>query len=103
MYKEVITIEDLVKENEKLQVAKEKVVDKKNEANSRLETRISKHETIIKALRDRAFRNDYTARNKLAQIDRIIEENEGSIKLKARLGNKVALETTHKEVKPKKK
>ena len=103
MYKQIITIEDLVKENEKLQVAKEKVVDKKNEANSKLETRISAYETKIKALRDKAFRNDYTAKNKLAQIDRVIEENEGSIKLKARLGNKVAKAIVPEQKKTKRK
>lgn len=95
----ITTIEDLVKENEQLKVARQKVEDKKNEANSKLQTKISAYETKIKALNDKAFRNDYKAKNKFAQIDRMIEENEGQIKVKAKLGSKVANETTRKVVK----
>jgi len=97
-----INIEELVKQNEKLRVEKKRVEDKKNEANSRLETQISKHETKIKALRDKAFRNDYKAQNKFAQINRLIEENEGQIRVKAGLDNKIARKTAPKTTSRKK-
>lgn len=86
--KETNKIDELIKENERLKVERQKVEDKKNEANSKLETRISAHETIIKALRDKSFRNDEICKNTFAVIDREIERNEEQIKLEDRINHK---------------
>lgn len=76
-------IDSLVRENAALKVLKQKLEDKKNEANSKLETRISALDTKARALRDKSLRNVEVYQNKVADIDRTIEKNEKQMKLEA--------------------
>ena len=76
-------IDSLVRENASLKVLKQKLEDKKNEANSKLETRISALDTKSRALRDKSLRNVDVYQNKVADIDRTIEKNEKQMKLEA--------------------
>ena len=76
-------IDKMVKENEKLIVERQKVIDKKNEVNSKIETE-------MKRLDDLAFRNKQEADAKVAQLTRKIEKNQEQIDLEAKYYNKVA-------------
>jgi len=83
MFRNENIIDTLVKENASLKVLKQKLEDKKNEANSKLETRISALDTKARALRDKSLRNVEVYQNRVADIDRIIEKNEKQMKLES--------------------
>ena len=83
-------IDELIKKIDALKVKKQKEEDKKNEKNSKIETRISKHDTITKALTDKSYRNAKIFENKVAEIDREIERCEEEIKLEDKLNHKRA-------------
>ena len=87
-------IDSLVRENASLKVLKQKLEDKKNEANSKLETRISALDTKARALRDKSLRNVEVYQNKVADIDRTIEKNEKQMKLEADYYKKLIAPTT---------
>ena len=91
------TIEELAKQNEQLKVIRKKIEDKTAEANSNLETKINAYNTKIKALNDKANRNRKVCKNKIAQIDRLIKENNEQIKTKVRLGKQVVDEIKEDE------
>ncbi len=90
MVREVITIEDYLKEIEKLKVARKKAEDRKDFVNSKIETQIDRHNAHITALQDKSQRNDKICKNKVAQIDRLIKEYEETIKVKANIGKEIA-------------
>lgn len=76
-------IDRLVDAQARLIVKKQKIEDRKNETNSRIETE-------IKALENKAFRNKQIADGKLAELDREIAKNKEQISLEARYYNKLA-------------
>lgn len=83
LFKKEIKIDDLVKENEKLVVEKQKVRDRQNEVNSKIETK-------IKELENLAFRNKQEADAEVAKLSRRIEKNQEQIDLEAKYYNKIA-------------
>ena len=76
-------IDKLVCEQAKLIVKKQKVEDKQNETNSRIETE-------IKELENKAFRNKQIADGKIAELERQIAKNKEQIDLEARYYNRLA-------------
>lgn len=76
-------IDSLVRENAALKVLKQKLEDKKNEANSKLESKSNVLDAKAQALRDKALRNNEIYKNKVAEIDRIIEKNNKLMNLEA--------------------
>ena len=83
MFKKENRIDTLVKENEKMVVERQKVQDRQNETNSRIETE-------IKELENKAYRNKQEADAKVAELTRKIEKNQEQIDLEAKYYNKVA-------------
>lgn len=79
-------IDNLVRENEKIVVERQRVKDKQNETNSNIETK-------IKALEDLAYRNKQKADTKIANLTRKLEKNIEQIDLEAKYYNKVAKAT----------
>lgn len=90
MFREVITIEDYLKEIEKLKVSRKKAQDRKDFVNSKISTQIDRHNAYVTALQDKSQRNDKICENKLAQIDRMIKEYEETIKVKASIEKDIA-------------
>lgn len=75
-------IEKLLIEQNKLKVKRQKVIDRKNEANSRIETK-------LKVLENEAFRIDKVAKGKIAEIDRQYQKNAELMRLEAKYNMKV--------------
>lgn len=90
-------IDILVKENETLEVEMQRIEDKTNEENSKLENIINKHDVITKALRDKTFRNKEIMKNEIAAIKRQIERNNAEIKLENEINNKRVLDLLKKK------
>ena len=90
-------IDILVKENETLEVEMQRIEDKTNEENSRLENIINKYDVITKALRDKTFRNKEIMKNEIAAIKRQIERNNAEIKLENEINNKRVLDLLKKK------
>lgn len=74
-------IEELTALNAKLVVKKQKIQDRQNEENSRIETKIRELENL-------AFRNKQIADGKVASIEREIEKNTKVMSLEADFYNK---------------
>lgn len=83
MFNRTNKIDRLVKENERMVVARQKVQDRQNETNSSIETK-------IKELENLAYRNKQEADAKVAELTRKIEKNQEQIDLEAKYYNKVA-------------
>lgn len=83
LLKKESTIDKLVKENERLVVERQKVKDKQNETNSKIETK-------IKELENLAYRNKQEADAETAKLTRKIEKNQEQIDLEAKYYNKIA-------------
>lgn len=83
MFNNENVIDSLVKDNASLEVLKQKLEDKKNEVNSKLEAKSNLLDAKAQALRDKAFRNNELYKNKVAEIDRIIEKNTKLMKLES--------------------
>lgn len=97
--RELVSIEDYVKEIERLKVLRQKTEDDKDFVNAKLSTQREKHNAIVKALNDKTMRNDEICENKLSQIDRLIEEYKKTIELKANIAKEVADKITKKDAK----
>lgn len=82
MFKNKSKIDALQILNAKLEVKKQKVKDRQNEQNSRIETK-------IKELENLSYRNKQVADGKIAEIDRLIEKNIKLMKLEADFYNKI--------------
>lgn len=83
LFKKESTIDKLVKENEQLVVERQRIKDKKNETNSKIETK-------IKELENLAYRNKQQADAAVANLTRKIEKNQEQIDLEAKYYNKIA-------------
>lgn len=83
MFNKENRIDKLVKDNEVLVVERQRVQDKQNETNSKIETK-------IKELENLAYRNKQEADAKVAELTRRIEKNQEQIDLEAKYYNKVA-------------
>lgn len=83
MFNNENVIDSLVKDNASLEVLKQKLEDKKNEANSKLESKSNVLDAKAQALRDKALRNNEIYKNKVAEINRIIEKNNKLMNLEA--------------------
>ena len=75
-------IDELTNVNARLLVKKQKVQDRQNESNSKIET-------AIKELENLAYRNKQVADGKIAEIDRLIEKNLKVMQLEADFYNKI--------------
>lgn len=75
-------IDRLLTEQNKLLVKRQKVKDRKNEANSRIETK-------LKVLENEAFRIDKVAKGKIAEINRQLQKNAELMSLEAKYNMKV--------------
>lgn len=75
-------IDRLLSEQNKLLVKRQKVKDRKNEANSRIETK-------LKVLENEAFRIDKVAKGRIAEIDRQLQKNAELMTLEAKYNMKV--------------
>lgn len=83
LFKKESTIDKLVKGNEQLVVERQKIKDKQNETNSKIETK-------IKELENLAYRNKQQADAAVANLTRKIEKNQEQIDLEAKYYNKIA-------------
>lgn len=79
-------IEELTRQNARLLVKKQKVQDRQNEENSRIETKIRELENL-------AYRNKKIADDKVAGIDRLVAKNTKVMKLEAEFYNKITKES----------
>lgn len=75
-------IDRLLTEQSRLAVKKQKVIDRKNEENSRIETK-------IKVLENYSQRVNKTAKNNVAEIDRQLAKNRELLQLEAKYNLKV--------------
>lgn len=92
MFKNKNKIEQLTKLNDKLMVKKQKVQDRQNEENSRIENEM----TVLQNL---AFRNKQIADGKIAEIDRLIEKNKQLMELEVEFDKKIIDDQNTKETK----
>ena len=83
MFKNKSKIDNLTNENARLLVKKQKIQDRQNEENSKIETE-------IKELENLAFRKKQVADGKVAEIDRLIEKNIKVMQLEADFYNRIA-------------
>jgi hypothetical protein len=83
LFKKESKIDKLVKENEKIVVERQRVKDKQNETNSKIETKINELENL-------AYRNKQSADAEVAKLTRKLEKNQEQIDLEAKYYNKVA-------------
>lgn len=75
-------VEKLLVEQSKLAVKKQKIIDRKNEENSRIET-------AIKVLENDSQRINKICKNKVAEIDRKLRKNRELLQLEAKYNNQV--------------
>lgn len=83
MFERKNVIDAKMKENAQLEVLKQKLEDNKNESNSRLEAKANVLDAKAQALRDKSIRNNDVYKNKVAEIDRLIEKNNKQMKLES--------------------
>ena len=82
MFKNRNKIDDLTNVNARLLVKKQKIQDRQNEENSKIET-------AIKELENLSFRKKQVADGKIAEIDRLMEKNLKVMQLEADFYNKI--------------
>ena len=78
-------IEELTRQNQSLLIKKQKIQDRQNEENSRIETKIRELENL-------AYRNKKIADDRVADIDRLVAKNTKVMKLEAEFYGKIAKE-----------
>lgn len=83
MFERKNIIDAKMKENANLEVLKQKLEDNKNEINSRLEAKANVLDSKAQALRDKSIRNNDVYKNKVAEINRLIEKNNKHMKLES--------------------
>ena len=83
MFKNKNKIDELTNVNAMLLVKKQKIQDRQNEQNSKIETQ-------IKELENLAYRNKQVADGRIAEIDRLMEKNLKVMQLEADFYNRIA-------------
>lgn len=85
--KQKSTIDTLMRRQSALQVEKQKIRDRQNEENSRIETK-------IKQLENDAYRAKQVADGKIADIDRLIKKGQEQMALEAKYYTNLTQEMT---------
>lgn len=83
-------VDCLVAENESLKIERQNVLDRQNERNSAIETKLKK-------LENKAFQNKSEADAAIAEIERKIDKNNQLIKIEIEYANSIGAKMINKE------